>query len=144
MDFRLREFVTCIVVVSYNKPNALAGVICKYNLETSWIVKCYIYRQVFGNNLGFLEVPECSFSGYFFRHDQIKTDRNNLHPTKTKGQSHFWPRPCLYFLIRLQGSFQLPVNKVMPAQTPLEGGCKFDRVNSPPPVIPVYFPVPPT
>jgi hypothetical protein len=32
-------------------------------LEASLIEKCSMYLQVFGNNLEFLEVPECSFAG---------------------------------------------------------------------------------
>ena len=47
-----------------------------------------------------------------------------------------------YFL--LYGNSQLPLNMVVADHSPLEGGCKLNRVNSPPPVKPVYFPVPPT
>ena len=47
-----------------------------------------------------------------------------------------------YFL--LYGNFQLPLNMVVADHSPLEGGCKLNRVNSPPPFIPVYLPVPPT
>jgi len=32
-------------------------------LEASLIEKCSMYLQVFGNNLEFLEMPECSFAG---------------------------------------------------------------------------------
>ena len=40
-------------------------------LEPSLIVKLFIYRQIFGNNLGFLEVPECSFVGKVVGHDHL-------------------------------------------------------------------------
>jgi hypothetical protein len=42
-------------------------------LEASFISRCSIYRQVIGNNFELLEVPECSFSGTFFRHDHMQT-----------------------------------------------------------------------
>jgi hypothetical protein len=40
-------------------------------LEPSLVEKCSIYRQVFGNNLGFIEVPECSFVGKIVGHDHL-------------------------------------------------------------------------
>ena len=39
VDFRLREFVTYIVVVAYDQPNPFAGVTCKHNLEVSFNVE---------------------------------------------------------------------------------------------------------
>jgi hypothetical protein len=42
-------------------------------LEPSGVSKCSICSQVSGNCFGFSIVPECSFSGKFSGHDQIKT-----------------------------------------------------------------------
>ena len=37
--------------------------------------KCSICCWVSGSNIDFLNVPECSFSGTFFGHDQIETSQ---------------------------------------------------------------------
>ena len=73
---------------------------------------------------------------------------SNVEIADSKGRAVANPALNLIYLYNayflLYGNFQLPLNMVVADHSPLEGGCQLNRVNSPPPFIPVYFPVPPT
>jgi hypothetical protein len=60
-------------VVSFNLPNKLSKVISERNLETSRVSRCSIFGWVYRQNIEYLKMDECSFSGKCFGHSQMTT-----------------------------------------------------------------------
>ena len=80
MDYRLREFVTYVVLVSYNQPNTFAEVTCKHNLELSIISIAPLSAEFLEIASNFQKCQNAPFEASFWEHDQVETDQEEVQP----------------------------------------------------------------